>query len=368
MARAIKLAAKGHYSTSPNPRVGCVLVDNAQPDNPLIAEGWHQQAGQGHAEVNALADARDKRLNLSTTTAYVTLEPCSHFGRTPPCAEALVSAGVERVVYGMMDPNPSVSGRGLALLKAAGIQVDGPLLEAECEALNPGFIKRMKTGLPRVFAKTATSLDGRTAMQSGESQWITGPAARADVQKLRAGSCAIITGVGTVLHDAPALTVRDERLALPGQTPRQPLRVVVDSQLRMAVNATILTGLGNALVVYANASAERLAAFSDAGIETLQLANIDGKVDLAALLVALAERQINEVMVESGAKLLGAFLQEQLVDDIYWYMAPTLLGSDARAAADLPFDRMNQQIRLDVIDTRHVGNDLRWHVRPQYLP
>ncbi|CAA0082184.1 Riboflavin biosynthesis protein RibD [BD1-7 clade bacterium] len=368
MAEAVQLAERGRYSTSPNPAVGCLLVETPPSGGSVIARGWHQKAGEGHAEVNALREARELGMTLSRSTAYVTLEPCSHQGKTPPCAEALVDAGVARVVYGMQDPNPQVAGRGLTRLQEVGIKVDGPLQEAACRALNPGFIKRMQTGLPRVFAKTATSLDGRTAMQSGESQWITGPDARADVQKLRAQSCAIITGVGTVLADNPAMTVRDACLALPDQLPRQPLRVIVDSQLRLDPDSRILHEPGDVLVVYGQASNERIASIAETGAETLQLANDDNKVDLSALIDHLGQRQCNEVMVESGAKLLGALVAEQLVDEIFWYMAPTLLGSDARPAATLPFAKMNEQIRLEIIETRQVGADCRWHLKPKYLP
>jgi len=358
MIRALELARLGWYSTSPNPRVGCVLVKNGQ----IIAEGWHQKAGQGHAEVNALTNAG---VEASGTTAYVTLEPCAHMGKTPPCADALIRAGVSVVVYGMCDPNPLVAGKGLARLEAAGVEVIGPVLEADARALNIGFIQRMEKGKPWVFAKAASSLDGRTAMQSGESQWITGEAARADVQKLRAKSCAIVTGVGTVMQDDPALTVRDDRLATRGEI-RQPLRVIVDSQLQTPLNAKILQLPGKALVVYANASVEKQAQFAAAGIETLCLANTELKVDLTALMAELAKRQCNEVMIESGAKLLGAMMREQIIDELYLYMAPTLLGSSARPIAALPFEHMHQQVRFDVKDMRKVGDDIRWQLQPQY--
>ncbi len=363
MARAIQLARNGWYSTSPNPRVGCVLVKNDR----IIGEGWHKVAGDGHAEVNALVSARaTSPSDIMGATAYVTLEPCSHFGRTPPCADALIAAGIVKVVFGMRDPNPQVAGQGLERLHAAGIEVLGPVLEQDAKHLNAGFIQRMETGKPRVFAKAASSIDGRTAMQSGESQWITGVAARVDVQKLRAGSCAIVTGVGTVLQDNPALTVRDESLSAAGLPLRQPLRVIVDSHLQTPREAKILQQPGKALLVYAQASPERIEEFTAIDIETLCLCNAEGKVDLQELIVELANRQCNEVMLEAGAKLFGAFLKAQLIDEIYLYMAPTLLGSNARPLAALPIENMNEQIRFDVKDMRKVGDDVRWQLTPCY--
>jgi diaminohydroxyphosphoribosylaminopyrimidine deaminase/5-amino-6-(5-phosphoribosylamino)uracil reductase len=359
MARAIQLARQGWYTTSPNPRVGCVLVKEGK----IIAEGWHEQAGCGHAEIQALASAQEP---VTGAIAYVTLEPCSHHGKTPPCADALIKAGIKTVVYGMQDPNPQVAGQGLARLQAAGIDVTGPVLEQDCRALNPGFIQRMETGRPRVFAKVASSLDGRTAMQSGESQWITGSAARADVQKLRAQSCAIVTGVGTVMQDNPLLTVRDESLAIAGLPLRQPLRVIVDSHLQTPEDAAILHQPGKSLLVYAEATPAKLSAMAAMGLETVCIANAEGKVDLQKLLVELGRRQCNEVMLESGAKLLGAFLQAQLVDELYLYMAPTLLGSSARPLAALPLENMSQQLRFDVKDMRNVGDDIRWQLALRY--
>lgn len=358
MARALELARRGLNSTSPNPRVGCVLVR----DSRIIGEGWHVQAGCGHAEVNALASAKEP---VAGATAYVTLEPCSHHGKTPPCADALIEAGVKVVVYGMQDPNPQVVGSGLKRLQDAGIEVIGPVLEQDAQALNPGFIRRMQTGRPRVVAKLASSLDGRTAMQSGESQWITGPAARADVQKLRARSCAIVTGVGTVMQDNPALTVRDEMLAVNGVL-RQPLRVLVDSQLQVPMGARILQQPGRCLLVYVRGKVGKLEALESMGVETLQLANADGKVDLVALVEELGRRQCNEVMVEAGAKLAGAFLREGLLDELVLYMAPTLLGSLARPLFELPMEYMHEQLRCKVKDVRMVGDDVRWQLQPQY--
>ncbi len=348
MARAVVLARRGHFTTMPNPRVGCVLVQAGQ----VVGEGWHRRAGEPHAEIYALREAGDR---AKGATVYVTLEPCSHHGRTPPCVEALLRAGVARVVYGMEDPNPRVAGSGIALLRKAGVQVEGPLLEPEVEKLNRGFIKRQRTGLPWVRLKLAMSLDGRTAMASGESQWITGPAARSDVQRLRAGSCAIVTGIETVLKDNPSMTVRAEQLGLEkaGEiASRQPLRVVVDSGLRIPADANILRG-ERVLVATARSEGEI------PNGEIVSLPNDSGVVDLAALLADLAGRECNEVLVEAGAVLSGAFVQQGLVDELVCYMAPTLLGSDARPLLNLPMQTMAEKMNLKIEDLRAVGNDWR---------
>lgn len=355
MARALVLAARGRYTTMPNPRVGCVLVN----DNEIVGEGWHQLAGEPHAEINALVEAGDK---AAGATAYITLEPCSHHGRTPPCAEALIEARIARVVYGMQDPNPQVSGQGLKKLQTAGIEVNGPLMEAQAQQLNRGFIKRQQQGLPWVTVKLAMSLDGRTAMASGESQWITGTAARSDVQRLRAGSCAMITGIGTVLKDDPSLTVRAEELGLDEAdkiAARQPLKVVVDSRLQTPPTAKMFKAGGDVLVAAAQANG------SIADVEVVVLPNDKGQVDLAALLKLLADRECNEVLVEAGATLAGAFLQAGLVDELVVYMAPILLGSDARSLLDLPLQKMAQQVPLKIIDMRAIGDDWRITARPE---
>lgn len=355
MARAVQLARRGQYSASPNPRVGCVI----ERDNQVIGEGWHQWAGEGHAEVKALAAVTRAGHNARGATLYVTLEPCSHHGLTPPCAEALVNAQVAKVIYGMADPNPKVSGRGLQILRDAGIRVAGPVLEEEVGRLNPGFCKRMRDGLPRVTVKLAMSLDGRTAMASGESQWITGPAARADVQRLRAGSCAIVTGIGTVLQDDPAMRVRAPELAADRggqQQLRQPLKVVVDSRGQLPESASIRRQPGDLLVVTAGAAV--------AGVDTLCLAGDAGQVDLQALLKELARRQCNEVLVEAGAELAGAFVEAGLADRLVIYMAPTLLGSSARPLLHLPFEKMAEQLKLTITDTRALGDDIRFTAAP----
>ncbi len=354
MARAMKLAARGQYTCMPNPAVGCVIARN----DLVVGEGWHQRSGEAHAEVNALQDAGELARGA---TVYVTLEPCSHFGRTPPCVDALIEAGVARVVYGMPDPNPKVAGGGLEKLRQAGIAVEGPVLEVEAQQLNCGFIKRQQQGLPWVTVKLAMSLDGRTAMGSGESQWITGSAARQDVQRLRAKSCAIVTGIGTVLHDDPSLTVRADELELDNIAARQPLRVVVDSQLKMPIDAKILSAEGQTLVV--SACGDSLPMLI-ADVEVICLAGGDGQVDLPALLKVLAEKECNRVLVEAGAELAGAFLQAGLVDEFVIYMAPKLLGSSARPLLTLPLDSMGQQVALDITDMRQVGDDIRITARP----
>ncbi|WP_036230648.1 bifunctional diaminohydroxyphosphoribosylaminopyrimidine deaminase/5-amino-6-(5-phosphoribosylamino)uracil reductase RibD [Marinobacterium jannaschii] len=362
MARAIRLARQGLYTTAPNPRVGCVLVK----DGEVVGEGFHLRAGEGHAEVNALAVAGD---NASGATAYVTLEPCSHYGRTPPCAEGLVKAGISRMVCAMVDPNPRVSGRGLNILKEAGIEVASGLLETEARALNPGFIKRMESGLPFVRSKSALSLDGRTAMQSGESQWITGPAARSDVQKLRARSSAIVTGVDSILHDDSSLTLREAELGLVNAAEvvkRQPLRIVVDSGLRMPATARILSQPGRTLIATCNNDQARQAELKAAGAEILLLPVREQRVDLKALLKYLAEQEeCNELLVEAGATLTGAFVAAQLLDEIVLYMAPTLLGSAARPLFELPLEQMQQQYRLTLQDSRMVGQDIRLTLVPR---
>jgi diaminohydroxyphosphoribosylaminopyrimidine deaminase/5-amino-6-(5-phosphoribosylamino)uracil reductase len=359
MARAIQLAYQGLYTTDPNPRVGCVIVR----DGEVIGEGAHLKAGEPHAEVHALRMAGEQARGA---TGYVTLEPCSHHGKTPPCAEALVKAGVARVISAMQDPNPLVAGRGLARLRDAGIEAASGLLEAQARALNPGFISRMERGRPWTRLKLASSLDGRTAMQSGESQWITGAAARADVQRLRARSSAVLTGVDTVLIDNASLTVRAAELGLPADlaaraAEHQPLRVVVDSRLRLPPSTPMLKLPGRTLIVTAAAdNGEAAQALKNAGAELLSLPNIDGRVDLAALQAWLAEHeQCNELLIECGATLAGAALGAGLVDELVLYMAPTLLGSTARPLFNLPLEQMAQQYRLQLTDTRQLGDDLR---------
>lgn len=360
MAQALRLAERGLYTTMPNPRVGCVLVK----DGILVGEGWHVRAGEGHAEVNALAAAGE---NARGATAYVTLEPCSHTGKTGPCSHALVAAGVSRVVYAMEDPNPLVAGRGLDYLREADVQVDGPLLEDDARALNPGFIKRMERKLPFVRCKMGMSLDGRTAMASGESQWVTGKKARVDVQRLRARSCAIISGIDSVLMDNASLTVRVDELDLPNAeaaAAKQPLRVILDSKLRLSRKAKILVQETPILVVH-NGSVEpdKLSGWPE-HVEFIALPANDSRINLNALLSELAKRQCNEVLVETGATLAASFLRRGLVDEIVIYMAPKLLGSSARPLFDLPLATMSSALPLKISDMRAVGTDWRITATP----
>ncbi len=356
MQLAIDLARRGLYTTSPNPRVGCVLVREGK----IIGQGHHVKAGQGHAEVNALSDAGE----AAGATAYVTLEPCSHTGRTAPCCDALVAANVARVVVAMTDPNPLVCGEGIAKLRQAGIEVDTGILEAEARALNPGFIKRMETGMPWLRVKLAMSLDGRTAMASGESQWITGPSARSDVQRLRARSCAIMSGVDTVLTDNAALTVRADEMGIDAEVAalaaeRQPLRVVLDSHLRLPPTAKILSEPGRTIVVAADNNLPAQQALEKAGAEVIYCPGDHGRVNLRAVLEMLAKAACNEVLLEAGATLAGAMLEAGLVDQLTVYMAPTLLGSNARPLLQLPLDVMTQQQRLNIENISPVGTDWR---------
>jgi len=357
MARAIQLAKKGLYTTEPNPRVGCVLVK----DDQIVGEGWHLRAGEPHAEINALKQAGE---NARGATAYVSLEPCSHHGRTPPCADALVNAGVSRVVAAMQDPNPQVSGSGLKRLADAGIETESGLLEQQAKAINPGFIKRMSKGLPYVRAKLAMSLDGRTAMASGESMWITGDAARQDVQKLRARSSAILTGSGTVLADDPSLNVRltADELGISGEV-RQPLRVVVDNHLSSSQDAKMFGLAGKNLVITAAPSSEH---WQKDSVEILQLAEQNSRIDLHELMLNLAEREINEVHVEAGSVLCGALLEAGLIDEIIIYMAPHIMGDAAKGLFHLPgLKEMKQRIDLEIKDIRPIGRDWRITVVPK---
>ncbi|MBI5889402.1 MAG: bifunctional diaminohydroxyphosphoribosylaminopyrimidine deaminase/5-amino-6-(5-phosphoribosylamino)uracil reductase RibD [Nitrosomonadales bacterium] len=346
MALALRLAERGLYTTSPNPRVGCVLVH----DGKVVGEGWHERAGEPHAEVHALREAGK---SAKGATAYVTLEPCSHFGRTPPCADALIAAGVARAVVAMQDPNPLVAGQGVARLRAAGIAVECGLMETAARELNTGFVSRMTRGTPWVRSKIAASLDGRTALANGASKWITGEAARRDAQHWRARSCAVLTGIGTVLADDPQLNVREIA------TGRQPLRVVVDSGLRISPAAKILQS-GQVLVYTASSDAAKLHALKAGGAEVVTLAGADGKVDLPAVLRDLGQRGINEVLVEAGRELNGALLKAGLVDELVLYLAPQLLGDAARGLADLgELTQLQQRVALQWNEVRQVGNDLR---------
>ncbi|MEO8992361.1 MAG: bifunctional diaminohydroxyphosphoribosylaminopyrimidine deaminase/5-amino-6-(5-phosphoribosylamino)uracil reductase RibD [Nitrosospira sp.] len=346
MAQALRLAEKGLYSTSPNPRVGCVLVRNDQ----VIGSGWHERAGGHHAEINALAAAGAA---AQGATAYLTLEPCSHHGRTPPCTEALTRAGIAKLIIAMEDPNPLVSGRGRAFLKAAGIEVKAGLMEAEAKALNIGFISRMTRKRPWIRMKIAASLDGKTALDNGASQWITGEAARRDGHRLRARSCAVLTGIGTVLADDPQLTVRHVN------TSRQPLRVVVDSWLDIPVDAGLLRG-GGELIFTATAGEGKIMALREVGARVIVLPGEDGRVDLAGMMQQLADFEINEVLIEAGFKLNGALINAGLVDELVIYLAPCLIGDAARGMMKLPeLADLADKRTLKINDVRMVGTDIR---------
>ncbi|MBG32840.1 MULTISPECIES: bifunctional diaminohydroxyphosphoribosylaminopyrimidine deaminase/5-amino-6-(5-phosphoribosylamino)uracil reductase RibD [Alcanivorax] len=366
MARALQLAEQGLYTTDPNPRVGCVLVR----DGEIVGEGFHARAGEPHAERHAMAEAGDR---AHGATAYVTLEPCSHTGRTGPCADALVAAGVARVVVAMEDPNPQVAGNGMQTLAAAGIETASGLLEADARALNPGFISRMTRQRPYLRIKIAASVDGRTAMASGESQWITGPAAREDVQRLRARSSAVITGVGTVLADRPSYTVRPQQWALTdyqqhsggSDRVRQPLRVILDRTLQTPPGVPVVSAPGHCLLVAGEQHPGRQNALESAGAEVMLLPASGSGIDLQQLLIELNRRECNEVLVECGATLAGAFVREGLFDELIVYMAPALLGSSARPLLGLPqLASMSEKVSLQWQDVRQVGNDLRLTLVP----
>ncbi len=364
MARALELARKGLYSTHPNPRVGCVIVREGR----IVGEGWHARAGEPHAEVHALRQAGELARGA---TAYVTLEPCSHQGRTPPCADALIEAGLTRVVAAMQDPNPEVSGRGLLRLMNAGIGVQCGVLESEARALNKGFLKRMETGLPYVRVKMAMSLDGRTAMASGESQWITGPEARSAVQRLRAQSSVVLSGADTVLADKARLTVRPDELGLDAEltalaAARAPLRVLIDGRLRVPLDAPFFQA-GSALVVTCAAASAR-GRYQEEGHEMLALADSAGHVDLRRLMGELAARGVNEVLVEAGPRLAGAFSRLGLVDEFQLFIAGKFLGSSARPLLDLPLAQMSEALELNIVEMRSVGNDWRVIALPVRTP
>ncbi len=349
MQRALRLAEKGLYTTDPNPRVGCVLVREGK----VVGEGWHQVAGGPHAEIVALQQAGEQARGA---TAYVTLEPCCHHGKTPPCSDALIDAGVVRVIAAMADPNPQVAGSGLAQLSQAGIETACGLLQAQAEALNPGFVQRMREGRPLVRCKLAMSLDGRTAMASGESKWITGVGAREDVHRLRARSSAIMSGIGTILKDDPSLTARLEG----EEALHQPLRIILDPHLSTPEDAKFLRQPGESLIVTActeKAVQERLRA---AGAEVLCLPNGGDMIDLAALMRVLAEREVNEILMETGATLSGAVLHAGIIDELIVYMAPKLMGDNARGLFHTPgLETLADAIELEIREIRAVGDDWR---------
>jgi diaminohydroxyphosphoribosylaminopyrimidine deaminase/5-amino-6-(5-phosphoribosylamino)uracil reductase len=355
MARALQLAERGLYTTDPNPRVGCVITVGER----IVGEGWTDPVGGPHAEVNALRAAGEASRGA---TAYVSLEPCSHHGRTPPCSDALIAAGVRRVVCAVEDPNPLVAGSGISQLRAAGITVDSGLLAQSAERINAGFFKRMVRGLPWVTVKVAASLDGKVALRNGASRWITGEAARRDVQRLRARSSAVLTGIGTVLADDPQLTVRDPGIEMLG---RQPMRVVCDAQLRMPASARMLREAGTTLV-YTTAATDSTALRSAGASIQRVAADASGSLDLHAVLRDLAARHCNEVLVEAGPVLSGRFLELGLADLLVTYMSPVLLGEEARSMLSIPaIDDMQQRLALELVEQRRVGEDLRLTWRPR---
>lgn len=360
MGRALNLAQKGVYTTSPNPRVGCVITQN----NTIVGEGFHQKAGEPHAEVHALRQAGDK---AKGATAYVTLEPCSHYGRTPPCAEALIKAGVKRVVSAMQDPFDQVAGRGLSMLRDAGIEVSVGLLEPQAQALNRGFVTRVKQERPFVIGKMAASLDGKTALSNGVSQWITGPSARQDVQRFRAQSCAILSGAGTVLADDPSLNVRHAELGsiqsvLPEEQVRQPIRIIIDGQNRLHSELKLFHLPGESWVINLAPNAQL-----PSSVKQWQAPSVEGKVDLNALMHHLAKQQINNLWVEAGHQLFGALMQYQLIDELIYYIAPKLMGNPAQGVLEAPqWQKMDDIYQLVWIDHRMVGSDLRLTAQVKY--
>ncbi len=348
MRLALEWAAKGMFITAPNPRVGCVIVKNGE----VIGAGHTQPPGQAHAEVQALRDAAARGIDVKGATAYVTLEPCSHYGRTPPCADALIAAGVARVVAAIGDPNPLVAGQGFAKLRAAGIAVECGVLADEAREMNIGFFSRIERGKPWVRMKAAASLDGKTALYNGKSQWITSPEARADGHLWRACACAILSGIGTVRADNPQLNVRGVA------TVRQPIRIVVDRDLELDPAARVLDG-GGTLVIAARRDPEKEAALVDRGAEIIVLPNSQGKVDLPALMQELGRRQINELHLESGYKLNGSLIREGCVDELLLYFAPDLLGA-AQGLFELPaIEDLSERRHLVFREAKMIGPDLR---------
>ena len=376
MARAIVLAEKGHFTTPPNPKVGCVLVSYQSGQGKVIGEGYHQKAGQAHAEINALAEAKQHFPELiKGATAYVTLEPCSHFGRTPPCAQAFIDIGIGHVITAMVDPNPKVSGNGLVMLEQAGIKTQHGLLEQAASSLNVGFIHKMTTGLPYVRCKLAASLDGKTAMASGESKWITSSEARHDVQRLRAQSCAIISGADSVLYDNAKMTVRwselgDLKLSYPKESVRQPLRVVIDSQQRLTPDLAMFQDDSPVLLINGEQENNSEQALENLPkwphfVEQVQLPLIKNsqgecKVDLKALLLFLAKQGINDILIESGEKLSGAFVEQDLVNELILYQAPKLMGGEGKSLMVMPaLTSLSEAKALTIKDIRMVGSDIR---------
>ncbi len=359
MSRALQLARRGLYSTDPNPRVGCVIVK----DDVVLSEGWHQKAGQPHAEIEALNNAKQNQTldNVSGATCYVTLEPCAHHGRTPPCTESLINAGIKKVIAATIDPNPLVAGKGIQQLKEAGIETASGLMEAQAGELNPGFAMRMQQGRPFVRCKLAMSLDGKTALHNGESKWISSPESRMDVQKLRARSSAIMTGIGTVIADDPSMNVRLSESEDWAKHGRQPLRVILDSDLEISPEAKILNVTGQAIIFHQSDNKGRIEKLENKGAELVTIEAARGSAFLKQVLNYLAmEKEINEILLETGSTLAGEMLQAGFIDELIIYIAPALLGQDAKSLFQLPvIEDMSDRISLDISDVRSIGKDIR---------
>lgn len=346
MSEAIRLAEKGLYTTSPNPRVGCVIVKNGE----IIGRGWHEKAGLPHAEINALKQAATE---VKGSTVYVTLEPCCHHGRTPPCTDALINAGIAKLIIAMQDPNPLVAGKGIQQLRTAGIEVQYGLLEAQANQLNIGFVSRMVRQRPWIRVKIAASLDGKIALANGKSQWITGEAARTDVHRSRARSCAILTGINTIKHDDPELSVRHV------QTTRQPLRVILDNRLEITTNAKVLQKTGS-LIFTTLQDSEKIQSLMEKGAQVIVLPSPTGKLDLAEVMSKLAEFELNEILVEAGSTLNGALIESRFVDEIIIYCAPILLGNSAQSMLNLPeLTSLAQKWKLEITEIGKVGCDIK---------
>ncbi len=359
MSRAIQLARRGLYSTDPNPRVGCVIVK----DDVVLSEGWHQKAGQPHAEIEALNNAikNNASENVKGATCYVTLEPCAHHGRTPPCTESLVNAGIRKVIAAAIDPNPLVAGKGLQQLKEAGIETASGLMEAQATELNPGFAMRMQQGRPFVRCKLAMSLDGKTALSNGDSKWISSAESRMDVQKLRARSSAIMTGIGTVIADDPSMNVRLTESSEWAKHGRQPLRVILDSELEISPEAKILNVAGDVIIFHQSNNEDRQKQLENKGAELVTIDEARGADFLNQALNYLAtKKEINEILLETGSTLAGEMLQAGLIDELIIYIAPALLGQDAKDLFQLPLlDNMSDRISLAFSDIRTIGKDIR---------
>jgi diaminohydroxyphosphoribosylaminopyrimidine deaminase/5-amino-6-(5-phosphoribosylamino)uracil reductase len=359
MSRALQLARRGLYSTDPNPRVGCVIVK----DDVVLSEGWHHKSGQAHAEIEALNNAKKNNTsgNVSGATCYVTLEPCAHHGRTPPCTETLINAGIKKVIAATIDPNPLVAGKGLQQLNEADIETASGLMKAQAVELNPGFEMRMQQGRPFVRCKLAMSLDGKTALSNGDSKWISGPESRMDVHKLRARSSAIMTGIGTVIADNPTMNVRLSETSERDGDVRQPLRVILDSKLEISPEAKILNVPGYVIIFHQSANEDRHRQLENKGTELVTIDEARGSAFLKQALNYLAtEKEINEIFLETGSILAGEMLQAGLIDELILYLAPTLLGQDAKGLFQLPLlENMSDRISLDFSDIRFIGNDIR---------